>query len=184
MASPAAAAGLPVPLAGRVPALCPETRVLLRPRRKRGGAFVAVSHPLETLKMPEFSILLSQDQPILFPWAGACTMHIVNCLSWVTTSPVRSLNTPLPTLPLVYRGDILSKWDQNGFGRDSFPILRNRLEAGNINCGRFLFRQAFLIFLKAWDSPRDSKLQTVPPNLGGNLIITMTQGGMGMGQGS
>ena len=46
------------------------------------------------------------------------------------------------------------------------PILRNGLEAGSVWPVEFLFTGMlffFFFFLKAWDSPRDSGLQVVPP---------------------
>lgn len=146
------------------PDIYPETPIPRRPRRERNGAFVVVSPIQETLKVPEFSILLSpplqagprvnalwwwclQDQPVLFPWAGASSMPVVNCLSRVTISPVRGLNNPT-----LHPSSDLQKGTLYQNGTKCFC------------CRRFLFTGMHsLFFLKAQDSPRGSKLQMVPP---------------------
>ena len=108
---------LPIPLAGRAPATCPETPVPLTPRRERSSALVVVSHPQETLKVPEFSVLLSapagwalsEFSPSVVTPGPACAVPTGRCLHRAhcelfelgQSSPVRGLVSPLPTLPLI-----------------------------------------------------------------------------------
>lgn len=148
--------------------------------------FCGCVHIQETMKVPEFSVLLSQAQSVLFPWASASTMPIVNGFSRVTISPVRGLNTPLSTLPLIYGKAHCIKTGPNVLGRVSSPVLRNGLEAGSICCRRFLFpglHTVFCLKVQGFSGGRalNCKQSHPPPTRVLNLIITKTGGGKGMG---